>query len=56
MSILGIEKLYILCIDNTYTYDVEKILINKGKFLTLSNSINVFIHNNHSFEIFMIKY
>ena len=28
MSILGVEKLSILCIDNIYTYDVEKTKIS----------------------------
>ena len=31
MSILGIDKLSILCIYNTFTYDVEKIKISTSQ-------------------------
>ena len=57
MSILDIEKLSILFIDNTSTHDVEKpkFLIHKGNFITLFNYINAVIHNNNLFHTFHIK-
>ena len=58
MSILGTDKLSILCIDNISTYDVEKLkfLLQKGKFIAMFNCINSVIHKNHSFHTFHIKY
>ena len=57
MPILGIEKLFILFIESTYTYDIDKpkFLISQGIFITLFNFINVVIHNNHQFHKFHTK-
>ena len=57
ISVLGINKLSILCINNMYIYNIDKpkFLLHKGKFITLLNFINVVIHNNNAFHTFHFK-
>ena len=51
------RQLFLLCIDNTSTYDNEKqtFLLHKGNFITLFNFISAFIHKIIHFTHFISK-